>query len=600
MSSPVWFSIPEFTGIQQQKDGRLLPITSATDARNMDTRDGNLSVAKGFTKYYDSAAQGYAPAIPGNERILKLIPNLGGSNETYDFFVVMTRHIYRHSREGNTWSYVQTFYNNNFAFVDDSLNQIDMDGATIKTLDVKIGNDNVVLICTGRTPITALYTAEGKAKYFGSGELYNPNSLYRGVSSYNSSTLTVTLSSNANTEFKKRALLYGVLYGPALANLSYSEVADFTADNKLVFPYAPSVAPTSADTMYIPGQASNEHVGDAVMYAGRLFAAADSAHPTRLYWSAVPGDGRTIEDWTAVDGSEDASGGYAEVGMSSEDQIMGITALSNQLIIWKKRSVWRLLGDRPSTFTLELVGRNVNFSNQLDQVDESRISALVYHDTPYVLTRKGLLTYDNVDIVPADSEGSCLKRFLETKNFSKSRCAFFDDKMYFTGNSTVGALGDSIVVFDTINGSYMIRDGFEVTDIVRSYDSLFIINSDRYIYEFEKGDTYAGTPIRAWWVTQPIDFGKKMNVHQVAALYTQITGKVKVTITGDYPGAHKDYYVYNDPAGTVRNQYVAVRMQTDQAHVFRFRFDSLWSDNANYTFAIKGGVNIKALSELKE
>ena len=42
-----WYSIPEWYGIQQQLDGTLLPITSAYDARNMETGDGNLSVAKG-------------------------------------------------------------------------------------------------------------------------------------------------------------------------------------------------------------------------------------------------------------------------------------------------------------------------------------------------------------------------------------------------------------------------------------------------------------------------------------------------------------------------------------------------------------------------
>ncbi len=56
----------------------------------------------------------------------------------------------------------------------------------------------------------------------------------------------------------------------------------------------------------------------------------------RLYWSAVPGDGRTIEDWLSVDGSEDASGGYVEVGDGSADPIIGLTALSNQLLIWKR------------------------------------------------------------------------------------------------------------------------------------------------------------------------------------------------------------------------------------------------------------------------
>ena len=50
----IWYSIPEWYGIQQQIDGTLLPVTSAYDARNMETGDGNLSVAKGYTKHINT------------------------------------------------------------------------------------------------------------------------------------------------------------------------------------------------------------------------------------------------------------------------------------------------------------------------------------------------------------------------------------------------------------------------------------------------------------------------------------------------------------------------------------------------------------------
>ena len=60
------FHIQEFYGIQQQTDGALLPVTSAADARNMDTSDGNLSVANGYAKHL-------ATILPGTDKILKLI-----------------------------------------------------------------------------------------------------------------------------------------------------------------------------------------------------------------------------------------------------------------------------------------------------------------------------------------------------------------------------------------------------------------------------------------------------------------------------------------------------------------------------------------------
>jgi hypothetical protein len=74
-STPIWFSIPEWYGIQQQVDGTLLPVTSAYDARNMETGDGNLSVAKGYTKHKNVA-------LPGSDIMLRLII-AKGTNKIY-------------------------------------------------------------------------------------------------------------------------------------------------------------------------------------------------------------------------------------------------------------------------------------------------------------------------------------------------------------------------------------------------------------------------------------------------------------------------------------------------------------------------------------
>ena len=78
------YRIQEFFGIQQQTDGTLLPETSAADARNIDTSDGNLSVAKGYTKYI-------ATVLPDTEAILKLIIARGTTSK---FYVVTAKKVY--------------------------------------------------------------------------------------------------------------------------------------------------------------------------------------------------------------------------------------------------------------------------------------------------------------------------------------------------------------------------------------------------------------------------------------------------------------------------------------------------------------------------
>ena len=100
---------------------------------------------------------------------------------------------------------------------------------------------------------------------------------------------------------------------------------------------------------------SYKTVSFAELYFGRLFAAGDPQAPSRLYWSKAPGGGRTIDDWRSDETSENVSGGYVDVGVD-DDPITGLFAMSNQLLIFKRDSLYRLLGDRPSNYRIIAVG----------------------------------------------------------------------------------------------------------------------------------------------------------------------------------------------------------------------------------------------------
>jgi hypothetical protein len=591
MSSPVWFSIPEFTGIQQHKDGRLLPISSAYDARNIDTSDGNLNVAKGFSKLL---ANNTAYEVPGSSVIKKLIM-VPGLPSPYNFYVVTETTIYRHKTDTGAWS---------VAYDDDTSADFafgySVNGESVNTLTARIGNDDVILVCTTRNPIVVIKLSNGHVRSFGSGLLYKPAYSSNNYVSYNSSTRTLTMDTYWSTEYKTRALAFGIYYGPDTSHLTYAEVESVPSSTTLILKNQPSAAFASGDYIWPAGGSSNVSVRTAVMFAGRLFATEGTLHPVRLNWSAVPGDGRTIEDWTMVDGSEDASGGYVEVGDNTYDSIVGLTALSNQLIIWKKYSVWRLLGDRPSTFTLELVEKNTFGINPASY----QIRPIVFHDAPYFMLEDGLYTYDTVGIVPVDNGGSHIKGFLAgftDENLRWSRSTLHKRRFYIScrvGNHNSNYYDNALVVFDTVTGTYMIRDGFEIADIVSDGQYIFLINGDRYIYKFEDGNTYNGTKIHAYWQTQPIDFGRKMYRHQLMGMYMQLTGgDVKINITGDYAGSSKELVAKKD---TTRKGYIAVRVQTDQSNEFSFTFDNKTGNSTYTNFAIKGGINIKALDELKE
>ena len=206
--------------------------------------------------------------------------------------------------------------------------------------------------------------------------------------------------------------------------------------------------------------------------------------------------------------------------------------------------------------------------------------------------------------MPVDNGGSHIKRFLAgftDENLRWSRSTLHKGRFYIScrvGDHDSNHYDNALVVFDTVTGTYMIRDGFEIADIVSDGQYIFLINGDRYIYEFEYGNSYNGSAIHAYWQTQPIDFGRKMYRHQLMGMYMQLTGgNVKINITGDYAGSSKELVARRD---LTRKGYIAVHVQTDMSNELSFKFDNNTSAN-NYTnFSINGGINIKCLSELKE
>lgn len=554
-----WYSIPEWYGIQQQLDGTLLPITSAYDARNMETGDGNLSVAKGYEKLVEVP-------VPGEARLLKLIAVRG---TTKKFYAVTQEYIYAWNASTLTeWTQVYAF-------------SPALTSTQVDALQTRIGDNDVILVATGQSQMVKIYTDDDTASAFGAGLYSYPAEGEDGtVVSYDTDTMTVTLSTAMSDEAMRRCRIYGI----TIADVYY-DVYDTPTSTTVVLTAALVRTPEAGDTVTIRGGGSNEKVAYTELYSNRLFAAGDHDAPYRLYWSAVPGDGRTIEDWLSVDGSYDASGGYVEVGDGSDDSIIGLTALSNQLIIWKRYSVWRLFGDRPSTYTLERV------DNESDLMSNSGV--IVKYDAPYLLMPNGIYTYNSVSVVPVDNGVKYLRRFFDGHpDVSNSRSAFWNNRLYMSCKVDANsAYDDTIIMLDITRNSYMIRDGFQMCDIAAIGSDIYVLTPNRYVCQFEQGTSYDGTPIAAYWLTQPTDFGRKMNRHQAMALYSHITGDgAKVTVIGDYLSHEKTLTPLTARAG-----YTMLHFQTDRQYFIQYKFENI--DGGAFTF--HGGINLYAISEME-
>lgn len=539
-----YYNIKEFYGIQQHKDGSLLPEGTASDARNMDTSDGNLSVAKGYTKHI-------SVIVPGADKILKLIIAKGVTDK---FFVVTANNIYMFA---TTWVSVWTFASA-------------LTGNQIDYVQTKIGDDDYLIIATGEAQMVKVKISDGTASAFGSGAY-----LFDGaVQSY--ADKVITLKTELSAAAQAMAVTDGIyINGNNLVVISATSTT-------VTLEEAPSTAPQANDTAKVRGGGSDASVNFIGMFFGRIFAAGDSSAPNRLYWSAVPGDGRSIENWLAVTASEDASGGFVEIG--SGDKITGLCVLSNQIVVFKQYSAYRLYGDRPSNYTVECIEPNA--------MSVANSSIVIKYDAPYYMTKHGIKYYNGTSLLMMDGGTKYLKEFIPDIDISQSRGAISNNVLYYSVNTAKGTYDNALIVFDAARGSYMIRDGFYIADMTVHDDILYLINDKRYVYEFNKGTDYDGVNINAYWLTQKTDFGASYYKKQAKYLSMNCTGQrfVLELLSGKSKTEYPKLIHENEDEGFVR-----IFVHADQARAVQLKF----KNEAGSSFSICGGISMGFEAEAK-
>ena len=271
-------------------------------------------------------------------------------------------------------------------------------------------------------------------------------------------------------------------------------------------------------------QLSNIAVNYLELYFGRLFAAGDGAHPARLYWSQAPGDGRTIEDWSADESSENVSGGHVEVGTDS-DPITGLFALSNQLLIFKKDKLYRLLGDRPANY------RIVPVEAALTQPIHT--ACVRYGDRLFFLTDKGLYFYDG-QTVGRSAHGADLLPLLSRLDFSAAASAVCGDTLYFAVKEHAASVhNDLLIEYDVLRDCFLLRRGFETVDMAGCYGTLYLLTGQGEVAVLNRGDTYGGEPIEAFWETPWLDGVSAFTEMQtVEAALTGTGGPLRILALG--------------------------------------------------------------------
>ena len=319
---------------------------------------------------------------------------------------------------------------------------------------------------------------------------------------------------------------------------------------------------------------SNVAVNYLELYCNRLFAAGDPQHPGRLYWSQAPGGARTVEDWGTAAESENVSGGHVEVG-SDADPITGLVALSNQLLIFQRDSVSRLLGDRPDNYRILPVNAAMR--------QPVHTACTRYGDVPYFLTGGGMYLFDGQSVRKL-SDAEKIRTVLENADIERCVSAAYRDRLYFAvcEDRQAHNCADAVIVYDVLRGCYMLRRGFLVRGLCAAGDALYLMDGDGYVCRFEEGDTYAGAPIHAYWKTPLTDLDSKLSEKRLMELYLRGEGGL-IQVEAESGG--KTVYSRQLMPG---DDDVLEAGMTGQGRAFRFCFRNVNGSR----FTVDGGVEV--------
>ena len=375
-----------------------------------------------------------------------------------------------------------------------------------------IGTVGIILITIGSNTHRLNYIPGLVAGNVGVIKLTSPTTAENSLTVYGISK--IVLNAAISEDWKQRALDIGM----AIEDVTY-ELSEISGDRlTLTIAEVTTAEIEAGNTAKLRGGVSDAHVGFLEIYYSRLFAAGDPAHPSRLYWSQPPGDIRTIEDWSMDDASEIASGGHTDIGNTSSDPIVGLCALSNQLLIFKETSIYRLLGDKPTNYRVLPINMGVERMTNTGRI--------TYADTPHWLTKSGMYYHDG-QVAKLSGSARQIRKILETSDLTTCKAAENRNRLYYSCKRNEDSLyDDALIIYDMVERTYMLRTGFKVIDICARGGTLYMINDKRYVYRFGEGDTYDGAPIHAYWRTPLTDLSQKQEIKHLTNILLRGEGNI--------------------------------------------------------------------------
>ena len=257
------------------------------------------------------------------------------------------------------------------------------------------------------------------------------------------------------------------------------------------------------------------------LHYDRLWIAGEKENPDRIYFSTANVNGADIEDFTVPLAEEEEinmHGGFLDVRSYDGSKIIALKVIFNSVVIFKNKSAYKIYGSSPSNYQLvDLFSCNGAIADK---------SICVGNNGAYFLNNDGIYYYDgtNTTLVSQRIKNTISKM---NKNYANKSVAIFHDSKYYlaipTGDSQVN---NTLIEFNTINGSFMTYDINDISSFIE-YDNEILYSTGKQVKALFKGTTM----LPLLWTTPTIDFGAKNTRKMSSYLYLRVKGEGQIKFT---------------------------------------------------------------------
>ena len=236
----------------------------------------------------------------------------------------------------------------------------------------------------------------------------------------------------------------------------------------------------------------------------RLWLGGVDSEPTRVYWSWD----NNPNNWTVDMEHPEQGGGFIDVRTYDGTRVIGLKALLNDIVIFKERSLHRMVGSYPGEFELVEVYGNTG------PISEDTIVST--GGSVYFLCGEGLCVYNGmtVESVALSKGDTRLQGIAERINRAAAHMAasvIYRGTMYIALPLDGSTVNNAVIVFDMTEGIYTLIEDYRVDSWLIHHegerDTLLFIRGNRLMKM--EGDTNAGAPIDAHWLSPWFDADTK-------------------------------------------------------------------------------------------